>query len=86
MDISAKETELAKREGILEERERTIVAKQQQIEQRSQEVDQYRKELIEKLEKVSKMGVEEAKEELLAAVEKDLSVEISKRLKQLKKK
>lgn len=81
MDISAKETELAKREGILEERERTIAAKQHQIEQRAKEVDQYRKDLIEKLEKVSKMGVDEAKEELLTAVEKDLSVEISKKIK-----
>jgi ribonuclease Y len=81
MDVNAKETELAKREGILEERERTIVAKQAQIDQRAADVEQYRKELIEKLEKVSKMGAEEAKEVLLDAVEKDLAVEISKKIK-----
>jgi ribonuclease Y len=81
MDVNAKETELAKREGILEERERTIASKQTQIDQRAKEVEEYRKDLIEKLEKAAKMGADEAKEELLAAVEKDLAVEISKKIK-----
>jgi ribonuclease Y len=81
MDVNAKETELAKREGILEERERTIASKQTQIDQRAKEVEDYRKDLIEKLEKAAKMGADEAKEELLSAVEKDLAVEISKKIK-----
>ena len=36
---------------------------------------------VEKLEKAAKMGADEAKDELLSAVEKDLAVEISKKIK-----
>jgi ribonuclease Y len=51
------------------------------LEKRSSDIDTYRKELIDKLEKVSKMSADEAKDVLLAAVEKDLAVEISKKIK-----
>jgi ribonucrease Y len=82
MDISVKETELAKREGILEERERSITQKQEVIEKKLEEVEKYRKDLIDKLEKVSKTSPNEAKEILLQSVEKDLASEISKRVTQ----
>lgn len=81
VDISAKETELAKREGILEERERTVAAKQAQVDQRAQDIESYRKELVDKLEKASKMSIDEAKQELLGALEKDISVDISRKIK-----
>lgn len=81
MDISAKETELAKREGILEERERLILQKGEIIEKRIEEVEKYRKDLISKLENVSKMNTDEAKQILLDSVEKDLNAEISKKVK-----
>ncbi len=81
VDVLAKETELAKREGILEERERTNVEKQQQIETRLAQVEKLRKELVEKLEKSSGMSKDEASKILLENIEKDLASEISKKIK-----
>lgn len=81
-DLIKKETELAKREGILEERERLISEKQKVIEEKLEQLEKIRKDLIEKLEKSSKMGIEEAQKVLLENVEKDLAGEISKRVKQ----
>lgn len=82
MDITTKETELAKREGILEERERLIGEKTQIIEQKQESLEKSRKELIERLEKVTKMDQEEAKQILLENVEKNLAGDISKKIKQ----
>lgn len=80
-DLIAKETELAKREGILEERERLIAQKLEDLESKSQKAEEARRELVEKLGKVSSISADEAKELLLANLEKDLTAEISKRVK-----
>lgn len=81
-DLVSKETELAKREGILEERERQLAEKQKALDERLDQVEKVRKDLVSKLEKVSKLNIEEAKKVLLENLEKDLAVEISKRIKQ----
>lgn len=81
VDVNRKETELAKREGVLEERERTLVEKLRQVDDRLEKYEKSRKDLVEKLEKVSKLSIEDAQELLLENVEKDLAVEISKRVK-----
>ncbi len=82
IDVPAKETELAKREGILEERERQIAEMKKVIEGKLEIVEKNRKELIEKLEKVSSLPVDQAKRLLLESVEKDLAVEISKKIQE----
>ncbi len=82
IDIPSKEVELAKREGILEEREKTIAEKQQAIDEKLSQIEKSRKDLIEKLEKSSKMSSDEAGKILLEQVEKDLSVEISKKVRE----
>lgn len=76
------EAELAKREGILEERERQIEQKQNQVDERLEEVEKLRKNLIEKFEKASEMSADGAKKILLEQVEKDLSAEVSKKIKE----
>jgi ribonucrease Y len=81
VDIVSKETELAKREGILEERERQVEEKLKILDQRLDQSEKVRKDLVEKLEKSSKMSQEEAAKIILEQVEKDLSVEISKKIK-----
>lgn len=81
-DLIQKETELAKREGILEERERQISEKLQQLDDRLEKVEKVRKDLVEKLEKSSRMSEEEAQQVLLQQVEKNLNAEISKKIKQ----
>lgn len=80
-DLITKEKELAKREGVLEERERLISERLGQLDQRLVNLDRARKDLIQKLEKSSRMSAEEARGILLENVDKDLSVEISKRIR-----
>lgn len=75
-------TELAKREGILEERERQILQKSKILDEKLDQVEKTRKDLVEKLEKASRMSKDEAGKILLEQVEKDLAVEISKKVKE----
>ena len=79
---SATDAELAKREGILEERERQIDAKSKTLDEKLNQVEKVRLDLVEKLEKASKMSLDEAKKILLEQVDKDLAVEISKKVKE----
>ena len=81
-DVVPKETELAKREGILEERERLIAEKLEQLDDRLEKSEKVRKDLVEKLEKSARMDQEEAQKVLLEQVEKDLAAQISKKIKQ----
>lgn len=82
MDTTAKEVELAKREGILEEREKIIAEKQKAIDEKLEQLEKHRKDLVEKLEKASKMSTDEAQKILLEQIDKDLAVEISKKVKE----
>lgn len=75
------EADLAKREGILEERERQISEKSKLIDEKLEQVERVRKDLIEKLEKAARMSADEAGKILLEQVEKDLAVEVSKKIK-----
>lgn len=77
-----KETELAKREGILEERERQLAEKQKGLDERLNLIEKTRKDLISKLEKVTKLSQEEAQKLLLANIEQDLAGEISKKVRE----
>lgn len=82
MDVSSKEKELAKREGILEERERLIAEKLSDADKKLEVLEKTRKDLVSKLEKSSGMSAEEAKKILLENVEKDLAADISKKIKE----
>ncbi len=76
------EAELAKREGILEERERQISEKQKFIDEKLENLEILRRDLVEKLEKVSKTSAVDAGKLLLENIEKDLAGEISKKVKE----
>ncbi|MBI3485787.1 ribonuclease Y [Candidatus Daviesbacteria bacterium] len=80
--LIAKETELAKREGILEERERILAEKLKTVDAKLDQLEKQRKDLVDKLEKSSKFSVDDAKKILLENIENDLSVEISKKIKE----
>lgn len=82
MDITAKETELAKREGMLEEREKLIAEKLQSVDEKLESLEKVRKDLVSKLEKSAGMDTQEAKKILLENVEKDLASDISKKIKE----
>ncbi len=81
-NVSSGEAELAKREGVLEERERQISQKQKIIDEKLETLEKLRKDLVEKLEKSSRISVEDAKKLLLENLEKDLAAEISKKIKE----
>lgn len=81
-DLSAKEAELLKREGILEERERTQAERKLLLEQKLEESEKVRKDLVAKLEKSASLSAEDAKKILLENIEKDLAIEISKKIKE----
>ncbi len=80
VSTTSNEADLAKREGILEERERQIAQKQKLVDEKLESLEKIRIDLVEKLEKVSKFSAEDAKKILLENVEKDLAVEISKKI------
>ena len=82
IDTSTKEVELAKREGILEEREKILVEKQQNVNLKLEQLEKVRKDLVDKLEKSSKMSPIEAQKILLEQLDKDLAGEISKKVKE----
>jgi ribonucrease Y len=82
MDVNAKETELAKREGILEERERLISEKLELLDKKLTDLEKTRKDLVSKLEKSASMSADEAKKILLENVEKDIAADISKKIKE----
>jgi ribonucrease Y len=79
-DLIAKETELAKREGILEERERQLSEKSKLLDEKYEQVEKLRKDLVSKLENASKFSQDQAKELLMQNIEKDLASEISKKI------
>ncbi len=80
--VTSSETELAKREGILEEKERQVAQKQKLVDEKLAILEETRKDLVEKLEKSSKMSADEAKKILLENLDKELAKEISKKVKE----
>lgn len=81
-NFNSREADLAKREGVLEERDRQITEKQKLVDEKLENLEFLRKDLVEKLEKVSKFSAEDAKKILLENLDKDLSEEISKKVKE----
>jgi len=81
-NFDSSEADLAKREGILEERERQISEKQKLVDEKLTNLEVLRKDLVEKLEKVSKFSAEDAKKILLENLDKDLGAEISKKVRE----
>ncbi|MBI2596016.1 ribonuclease Y [Candidatus Daviesbacteria bacterium] len=75
-------TDLAKREGILEERERILAEKIRNTEESLARSEKIRKDLVDKLERVTRLSEDEAKKILLENLEKDLAGDISKKIKQ----
>lgn len=75
-------TDLARREGILEERERQLQEKQKLVDEKLGQLESLRKDLVEKLAKAASMPADEAKKILLEQIDKDLSSEISKKVKE----
>lgn len=81
-DLVAKEKELAKREGILEERERQVSDRLKSIDAKLEVLEKTRKDLLSKLEKVSSLSPDQAKQIVLENIEHDLASDISRKVKE----
>lgn len=76
------QADLSKREGVLEERERILAEKLKMADEKLSRLEETRKDLISKLEKSATLSKEEAEKILLENLEKDLSMQMSKKVKE----
>ena len=74
--------EIEQTQGVVKERERLVVAKEKQLETKEAVLKKHRQELVQKLEKVSTLNSQEAKQLLLDSVEKDLKSDIARRIRE----
>jgi len=83
--LRKKETNLEEKENFLGKKEQQLIKKVQELRGTKEVIENLQKEAEEKLEKVSGLSKEKAKEELFETVEKDYSKEIFERIKKLEK-
>ena len=81
-EVQKQENRLIQKEENLEKRSENFEKKEQDLERREKEVEEQKEEMqklyqeeLQKLQKISKLTVEEAKERLLKSVEKDIEAE-----------
>ena len=78
-----KEATLDKKMSQLEARETKLFDKVKEVESREEEVEQIKVEQLAKLENISNLTVEEAKEQIISNVEKDVRRELSVMIKDM---
>jgi len=76
-----KEAEADRKVGSVEEREKLVAQLRVEIEKRLADLEQLRREQLQKLEKIASLSREEAKNLIIQAVEKSLSDEVARKLK-----
>ena len=84
--VIQKEATLDKKMSQLEARETKLFDKVKEVESREEEVEHIKAEQLEKLENISNLTVEEAKEQIISNVEKDVRRELSVMIKELRQK
>jgi ribonuclease Y len=81
--LSQKEENIDRKLEGLERREKGLTAKEQEAEQAKAELDRLRQEQIHELERVASMNRDEAKAQLLEAVETEIRAEANKRVRDI---
>lgn len=81
-EIRSKLETLERKLGALEERERSLLTTEQEVNQRLAEIERLKEKEVSKLEGVASLTKEEAKKQILTAVEDKLAEEIAKRIKE----
>jgi ribonuclease Y len=81
-EVAAKIAELERKEGALEEREKLLKTKEEELKKIKEETEEIRKKEIEKLEKISALTKQEARDLILAATEKKLVEDIARKIKE----
>ncbi|PIV01351.1 ribonuclease Y [Candidatus Shapirobacteria bacterium CG03_land_8_20_14_0_80_40_19] len=81
MEAVRKEAEADRKVGSVEEREKLVAQQRVEIEKKLADLDQLRKDQLQKLEKIASLSREEAKNLIIQAVEKSLSDEVARKIK-----
>ncbi len=81
-ELASKIAELERKEGALEEREKLLKTKEEELNKIKTEIEEIKKKEIEKLEKISALTKQEARDLILAATEKKLTEDIARKIKE----
>ncbi len=81
-ELAVKIAELERREGALEEKEKFLKGKEEELVKLRNETEEVKKKEVEKLEKISGLTKQEARELILAATEKRIAEDIARRIKE----
>lgn len=81
-ELAVKIAELERREGALEEKEKFLKGKEEDLNKLRNEVEEVKKKEVDKLEKISALTKQEARELILAATEKRIAEDIARKIKE----
>lgn len=81
-EVALKIAELERKEGALEEREKLLKSKEDDLNKAKLEVEEVKKKEIERLEKISALTKQEARDLILAATEKKLAEDVARKIKE----
>jgi len=81
-EVAFKIAELERKEGALEEREKLLKDKEEELSKSKSEIEEIKKKEIERLEKISALTKQEARDLILAATEKKLAEDVARKIKE----
>ncbi|MDX1377603.1 MAG: ribonuclease Y [Anaerolineales bacterium] len=81
--LDKRRSELDSRADRLEQREQTLSKRQSQVDKRGNEIDRLYEEQVKKLEEISQLTQEDARNELFAAVEKEARGDMARIMRQI---
>lgn len=81
-EVALKIAELERKEGALEEKEKLLKDKEEELSKSKSEVEEIKKKEIERLEKISALTKQEARNLILAATEKKLAEDVARKIKE----
>ena len=81
-ELALKIAELERKEGALDEREKLLKGKEEELNKTRVEVEEVKKKEIERLEKISALTKQEARDLILAATEKKLAEDVARKIKE----
>lgn len=80
-NLDKREEMLQKKDLLIEEKENKLLANKQKIQEKEEKMDKLLKEEVEKLEKISGLTREKAKEKIMRKIESDMTLEMSEFIK-----
>jgi len=81
-EVAFKIAELERKEGALEEREKLLKDKEEELNKNKTEIEEIKKKEIERLEKISALTKQEARDLILAATEKKITEDVARKIKE----